>query len=478
MKLANKFFLVIILLLTFISGNRIALAQDQQPTQPVYVVQSGDTLWDIARRFGVTIDDLMRVNNIVDAGLLKAGDEIIIPGLDGVQGRLITRPLTFGESLIGLSRYYDLQVDVMSRLNRITSPSEIYVGLELILPEEVSTDDPESTRLKKRTMMESNQSVLEFAVLQTSNPWNVAFDNFYPNPAFVAPGEVLFISGSRTIGDSDYSNGLIPEIENITISQVPWVQGKTAKVILQTDKSTEVQATFFKKTLSFFPEPNGDGSRVALQGIHALTDEGLYPLVLSVNLPDGSVWSFSQNIPVVSGNYPFDPVLIVDPATIDPQVTQPENEQWSALAQPVTNSKLWDGSFTNPVESIFIDCWTSTFGNRRSYNDSGYLYFHSGLDFCGAVGNSIFAPAAGEVIFAGPMTVRGNATMINHGWGVYSAYMHQSEILVQVGDFVDVGQLIGKVGGTGRVNGPHLHWEVWVGGVQVNPADWLLNVFP
>ena len=68
--------------------------------------------------------------------------------------------------------------------------------------------------------------------------------------------------------------------------------------------------------------------------------------------------------------------------------------------------------------------------------------------------------------------------MIDHGWGVYTGYMHQSEILVEAGDFVEKGQLIGLVGGTGRVTGAHLHWEIWVGGVQVDPVEWLENSFP
>jgi murein DD-endopeptidase MepM/ murein hydrolase activator NlpD len=68
--------------------------------------------------------------------------------------------------------------------------------------------------------------------------------------------------------------------------------------------------------------------------------------------------------------------------------------------------------------------------------------------------------------------------MIDHGWGVYSAYMHQAEIKVEEGDQVQAGQVIGIVGQTGRVNGPHLHLEIWAGGVQVDPLDWLENVYP
>jgi murein DD-endopeptidase MepM/ murein hydrolase activator NlpD len=74
--------------------------------------------------------------------------------------------------------------------------------------------------------------------------------------------------------------------------------------------------------------------------------------------------------------------------------------------------------------------------------------------------------------------VRGNATLIDHGWGVYSGYWHQSVIQVKGGDQVDTGQVIGFNGATGRVTGPHLHWELWVGGVQVDPLQWTEVPFP
>jgi murein DD-endopeptidase MepM/ murein hydrolase activator NlpD len=82
------------------------------------------------------------------------------------------------------------------------------------------------------------------------------------------------------------------------------------------------------------------------------------------------------------------------------------------------------------------------------------------------------------VVFADFLTVRGNATLIDHGWGVYTGYLHQSELLVKPGERVEKGQLIGRVGATGRVSGPHLHWEVLIGGVQVDPLDWLNQEYP
>jgi murein DD-endopeptidase MepM/ murein hydrolase activator NlpD len=112
-------------------------------------------------------------------------------------------------------------------------------------------------------------------------------------------------------------------------------------------------------------------------------------------------------------------------------------------------------------------------GKNESYNS-----FHAGLDFCGQVGTPIAVAADGTVVFTGMLTVHGNTTIVDHGWGIYTLYAHQSEINVTVGQQVKAGSQIGLVGQTGRVSGPHLHWEVWVNGVQVDPLDWLANTYP
>ena len=81
--------------------------------------------------------------------------------------------------------------------------------------------------------------------------------------------------------------------------------------------------------------------------------------------------------------------------------------------------------------------------------------------------------AQGAVISAHGVDVRGGATIISHGWGVYTGYWHQSRIDVKVGDTVQTGQTIGYCGDSGRATGPHLHFDLLVGGVEVDPEDWL-----
>ena len=198
---------------------------------------------------------------------------------------------------------------------------------------------------------------------------------------------------------------------------------------------------------------------------------GPYPLRIEATLPDGSKQAFEQNVLVASGFYPQDPMLIVPPETLDPAVTEPEMQQVESIVAPATPTKQWQGLFASPA--AYPDCFHPAMGTVAPTMAARTNSFHSGLDFCGGAGLPIYAPADGTVVFAGPLTVRGNATIIDHGWGIYSGYWHQSEMLVKAGDQVEKGQQIGVVGGTGRVTGAHLHWEVWANGVQVDPMDWL-----
>ena len=219
-----------------------------------------------------------------------------------------------------------------------------------------------------------------------------------------------------------------------------------------------------------------------MQGAYALLAPGPYPLELDATLPDGSKQSFTQMVIIQDGHYPTDPVLSVSSETIDPVENDAEIKQLETLTTPVTTTKYWQGGFKNPTLPQFADCHPSFFGDRRNYVGSGttqtYHSFHAGLDFCEQVGDPLTAAADGVVIFTGMLTAHGNTTIIDHGWGIYSMYSHQSEIDVQVGQTLKAGDPIGLAGATGRVTGPHLHFEVWVNGVEVNPLDWLQNVYP
>lgn len=456
-----------ILLLIAVLQPVVGFAQDSVPDGPVYVVQEGDTLWSISIKFGVGLNELTTYNQISNANQVGIGTRLVIPGFEGVRGELITEVVGLGEDLLSLSRKYQVAENDLARLNHLTSPAELYVGRNLILPVNADLQLP-----ARRVSFSSGLSALELAVREGQNPWIFADLNNLIGPTNALPGDVFHLPGGSPGGP-----GALPsEIESLQLSPAPLIQGKAAVIHLNGPTGLTVSGSLLDHEFNFLSHE--DGNYYAIQGVHAMTQPGLYPLVVQGRFNSGAEFNISQPVYIRSGDYPMDPVLIVSAETVDPAVTRPEDAQWTNLAQPVTAQKLWKGVFSAPVSRAFAECWPSLFGNRRSYNGSPYNFFHTGLDFCGGVGAEIYAPAPGTVVFAGPLTVRGNATMIDHGWGIYSAYMHQSEIKVSVGEKVETGQLIGLVGNTGRVTGPHLHFEIWAGGVQIDPMDWLQQAYP
>ena len=90
----------------------------------------------------------------------------------------------------------------------------------------------------------------------------------------------------------------------------------------------------------------------------------------------------------------------------------------------------------------------------------------------------MLAPASGTVVLAEPLDVRGNAVVIDHGAGVFTGYWHLSQIDVQAGQQVKPGDQLGLVGTTGLSTGNHLHWEMRVHGIAVDPLQWTGKVFP
>jgi murein DD-endopeptidase MepM/ murein hydrolase activator NlpD len=124
-----------------------------------------------------------------------------------------------------------------------------------------------------------------------------------------------------------------------------------------------------------------------------------------------------------------------------------------------------DVNFLLPVTGI----QTGSFGRRRVFNGQARNP-HSGMDIAADSGTPVLAPSAGTVIELGDFFFSGNLVYIDHGQGLITLFAHLSEIDVELGERVNKGQVIGKVGATGRVTGPHLHWSLGLNGTWIDPA--------
>jgi murein DD-endopeptidase MepM/ murein hydrolase activator NlpD len=125
---------------------------------------------------------------------------------------------------------------------------------------------------------------------------------------------------------------------------------------------------------------------------------------------------------------------------------------------------LWSLPFIRPADGPI----TSPFGLRRILNGEERGP-HNGVDIGAPLGAEVVACNAGIVVFAEELYLEGKTIIMDHGFGLYSVYMHLSQMRVKVGDEVGIGQCIGLVGATGRVTGPHLHWGISLLKARVNP---------
>jgi murein DD-endopeptidase MepM/ murein hydrolase activator NlpD len=440
--------------LSLIAGSAAASAQRDGP---VYVVEAGDSLFSIAQIFGTTVEELAEANQIEDPSAIFPGQPLVIPGYESLGGTLQFNPVNYGETLSSLALRYGQPADELGRLNRVLNPHRLYSGQQFVYPERVG-----GMAASQRISTPHGNSMVELAADLGMDVWLLSIGNGIDERRWVVPGELIYApngEGSTT--------ALLPEFGTVTLTPDSATQGRT--LAIQFASPNEVIGSLGDQPLTVIP--TGEGTALALQGVHALEEPGLVELELA--LSDGS--RYSQPLLVRDGGYGQE-FLQVPPETLDPANTGPEDELVAGIVGQVTPDKLWEGTFAYP--STFFEAFPSFFGTRRSYNGSDFIYYHTGLDLYGSTSTPVLAPARGRVAFSDFLTVRGNVTYIDHGWGVYTGFLHQSESLVKPGDMVEPGQTIGYVGGTGRVTGPHLHWEVWVGGVPVDPVEWTVAEFP
>ena len=439
----------------------------QKPDDPIYSVQSGDTLSYIAGLFGVTVDEIITRNNIENANALAVGTELSIPGLDGITGTLEVATIPLGENLDSLLIKNNLSKKTLVTLNHITIPSEIYSGSRLIIP----TPNISNELIPVRGV-EAGETWLEMAIQQGSNPWKMLDQNQKSHSWMFVPREKVFALKDSVTEDMEI-NPISPVVENLSIEPIPLEQGSTVEITVETNTPLQLRGELAGYPLHF--QPIGEQKYVAFQGLSAIQEPGLVNFSITGDVEGSRIIDFSQFILVEDINFGELMLLTVAPETIDQTLIDQDDKvirQFTSVASP---EKYWQGKFSYPVDQPWIN---ALYGQERVYNGS-YIYYHTGVDFGVNTSNlNIYAPAPGNVVFAGPNGIRGNYTLIDHGWGIFSGFAHQDQIQVQVGDFVETGQLIGQIGSTGRSTGPHLHWDLWVNGVLTNALNWIENIYP
>ncbi|PLS78676.1 MAG: hypothetical protein CYG59_17260 [Chloroflexi bacterium] len=255
------------------------------------------------------------------------------------------------------------------------------------------------------------------------------------------------------------------------------LQGHTLRINAAVAGATAVRGSLGAAPLAFFADP--DGGWRALGGVPVLTPVGTLPLRVEADLPDGRTAVQEVGVRVVDARYRAEninlPQAVRDMLERNKEAIAAERQLVNAIWPQATAERLWSGRFILPAEGRR----SSSFGTNRSYNGGPVDSFHEGLDIANAVGTPVVAPARGRVMLAEPdLLVRGGAVILDHGQSVHTGFWHMSAVLVKPGELVEQGQIIGRIGAKGMVTGPHLHWDVRIGMVNVQPDEWLERSWP
>lgn len=162
--------------------------------------------------------------------------------------------------------------------------------------------------------------------------------------------------------------------------------------------------------------------------------------------------------------------------TVKRKHSNPPADQIKRIQKESRLSKTAFTTFSNinknkPYEPFLLPAKgpiSSPFGLKRFFNEQARRP-HSGIDIAAPRGSNIIAPADGEVILTGEFFFNGNSIFIDHGQGLITMYCHMDQLDIAMGDTVKAGDVIGKVGSTGRVTGPHLHWTVSLNNSRIEP---------
>ncbi len=432
--------LIVSLLLTgFVAASYpIAAAAAQQANDLIYVVQAGDTLSSIARRYGVGVNDLATANGLINPNLIYVGQRLRIPRATSVTPTATPRtnatpatpaPTTNrlyvvqnGDTLFRIALKYGTTIQAFASTNNLNNTALIYVGQQLIIPADATAPDA--------------------TVAQPSTPLRSPF-------------------------------------ASIEIGPLPLQQGSLMVVTVRTDKPVTLNGTFRDWTIPFVLD--GD-TYIGLVGVGAHpvngVPPGIYPVTVTASDADGEQVSITTNVQINAGHFNSEYINLPPDRQdlLDPQLVQAENDKLNAVWTIFNPTRYWTGLFNVPVATYTKI--SSPFGTRRSYQGGPFTSYHEGTDLAVPAGTPVYAPADGVVVLAEQLAVRGNAVVIDHGWGVYTGLYHLSKFAVEVGQHVQQGDLVAYSGNTGLSTGAHLHWDIRIRGLNVDAMQFTQRAFP
>lgn len=463
------------------------VAQEDAPDNlTIHVVQRGENLFRIALQYGITTEELATLNGILNPSNILVGQRLLVPA--GEQPALPqTHVVQAGDTLGSIAERYQVDINQLIENNALSNPNQLYVGQTLqIVPEqrtqETSTsEDVESAPVEETGLtagvllhaVQSGDTLFRIAQMYGITMNEVAVANNISDPTRIFVGQQLIIPN---VNLPEMPIELPAPLIDLNVTPMLFVEGQTGSISLTTSEATVIEGTFLGRDLRVISLDDGRLHHI-LVGVPAFTEGDIYEVNLLLETetsPEAIEFNFS--IRVLDGGYGTQNLTISAEleALLSPAVEEYEIGLLTRATSRFSDERRYGTALSLPAAAPM----NSAYGIRRSYNGGEVTRYHNGADFATIPGTPIFAAADGVVVLADLLNIRGNAIVLDHGWGVFTTYSHLNETLVTIGETVRSGQTIGLSGSTGRVTGAHLHWEVWVNGVAVNPMQWVQQAFP
>ncbi|NOT28092.1 MAG: M23 family metallopeptidase [Acidobacteria bacterium] len=255
----------------------------------------------------------------------------------------------------------------------------------------------------------------------------------------------------------------------VTIRQGPVYPGDVVRVTVRAPEDAgSIVATWQEREVPLARQ--SDGTWDGLIGIDIADEGGSRSVQVKALHTNGSATAATLEFVVDhrtlrTRRIRVNPRFVTPPASALARIKE-ESERLSALFNTTSPGRHWAPDAVRPVEGVAV----SGFGVRTIMNGQPGGP-HNGLDLAAPTGTPIYAPAAGVVVYARDLYYTGNTVIVDHGQGLYSTMAHMSAMDVREGDAVLKSTLLGKVGATGRVTGPHLHWGMRLHGARVDPLS-------
>ena len=368
-----------------------------------------------------------------------------------------------GETLNSLAAQSGFSVNDLAERNGLTNPYVLLAGQKVGMPTSPSTN----IQLHR---VSPGETLMGIAAQYGVSPYLLKQTNRLPCATCLVFGQLLRVP----VLQAGTASNLPEPFQRVDVSPNLPKQGDVIVVRVQSRAPLQqISGTLADRPLRFAQK---DGEYIALSGVAALQDPGVYGITIRAIAENGTASVVNGRVQVGAGRFGFENLSLAPKllALLEPQVNLDERAALDTIFSQFSGTQYWQGELQLPVTAKIV----SYYGTRRNFNRGMLRTFHSGIDLSASVGTPIKAAAAGRVAAVQPFKIRGNVVILDHGRGVFTIYCHLSKFNVQVGQIVNVGDVVGYAGNTGRSLGPHLHWELAVGGVTVDPLQGSNMDFP